>query len=146
MSTKPLDSIKQAVAVITKIFKINETHLAGFLGVSEKSLNDWKKRGMGDIPPKAKRLVRLFEVVQYLQNKHGEIPEASYKNLIENGRITIDPNDHDDGTTSLLSYICAEPEARAWVPCVEEVVREFIRDHITETEQHREANKSVRHA
>lgn len=146
VSTKPLDSIKEAVSTITKLFKINETHLAGFLGVSEKTLNDWKKRGMGELPPRAKRLVRLYSVVQYLQNEHKEIPEPSYKNLIENGRVILDPSDPEDGSTSLISYICAEPEATAWVACVEQVVKEFVRDHIIENEKHREAHPSVRHA
>jgi hypothetical protein len=146
MSANSLDSIKQAITFITKTLNFNETYLAGFLGVTEKSLNEWKKRGLGDLPPKAKRLVRLFEVVQYLQTRHPEIPQSAYKSLIENGRITIDPNDPEDGSTSLISFILAEPEASAWAPCVEEVVREFISSNIKETEQHREANQSVRHA
>jgi hypothetical protein len=143
MSTTKLDSIKQGVSVIMAAFNINEAHLAGILHVSERSLNDWKKRGMKDLPPSAKRLVRLFAVVDYLQAKHKEIPEPSYKNLIENGRITIDPNDPEDGTTSLISYICAEPEATMWAPCVDEVVRDFVREQITETEQHRESHPSA---
>lgn len=115
-------------------------------GVTDKTLNDWKKRGIGDLPPKAKRLVRLYEVVQYLQSKHKEIPKSSYKNLIENGRVTIDPNDPEDGSIALISFIKAEPEATAWAPCVEEVVQEFKMSNIRETEQHHEAHQSVRQA
>lgn len=146
MSTKSPDSIREAIGYITKALNFNETYLAGFLGVTVKTIDDWKKRGMGDLPPKAKRLVRLHEVIQYLQNKHKEIPESSYKNLIENGRVTIDPNDPEDGSTALISFILAEPEASAWAPCVEEVVQEFIKSNIKETEKHREAHQSVRHA
>lgn len=140
------DSVKQIVELVKKALKFNDTYLAGFVGVTEKSLNEWKKRGMGDLPPKAKRLVRLHEVIRYLQDRHKEIPESSYKNLIENGRITTDPNDPDDGSISLLNFILAEPEAIAWPPCVEEVVREFVSANIKETEQPREAHRSVRHA
>ena len=65
MSKKPLDGLKQAIAELSDALSIRETYLAGFLGVTEKSLNEWKKLGMGDLTPKAHRLVRLHEVVSY---------------------------------------------------------------------------------
>lgn len=127
MSKKSLDSLKQAVAELTESLGIRETYLAGFLGVTEKSLNEWKKLKLGDVTPKARRLTRLHEVVEYLKGKHPEVPGSAYKSLIENGRIVTDPNDPEEGSVSLLNFIIEEPDSKTWVPCVEEVVREFIR-------------------
>lgn len=145
MSQKPLDGLKQAIGELTDALSIGETYLAGFLGVTEKSLNEWKKLGMGELTPKAHRLTRLHEVVSYLKSKHAEIPPTAYKSLIENGRFITDPSDPEEGSVSLLNYIIEEPQSKTWVPCVEEVVREFINNNLRETERVREA-RQVRHA
>ena len=140
------NSMKEAIASITKSLNFNETYMAGFLGVTVKTIDDWKKREMGDLPPKARRLVRLYEVIHYLQDRHKEIPESSYKNLIENGRITIDPSDPEDGSTTLISFILAEPAAKIWAPCVDEVVNEFQKSNQKKAEKLRGDNPSVRYA
>jgi hypothetical protein len=146
MSKKRLDSLKQAISELTETLGITETYLAGFLGVTEKSLNEWKKLGMGDLTPKAKRLLRLYEVVEYLKSAHPEVPTSAYKSLIENGRIVIDPKDSEDGSLSLLNFIIEEPESKIWLPCVKDVVHEFIRNNLKETERPRENYRPVRHA
>ena len=146
MNRKPLDSLKQAIADLTSTLKVNETYLAGFLSVTEKSLNEWKKLGMGDATPKAYRLIRLHEVTGYLKSKHPEVPQSAYKALIENGRIVTDPNDLEEGSISLLNFITEDPHSKTWVPCVEEVVREFIKSNLKEMERSREAHQSIRHA
>lgn len=143
MSTQP--PLKQIIAELTEILNIRETYLAGFLGVTEKSLNEWKKLGLDELTPKSYRLVRLYDVVSYLQNKHSEIPRSAYKSLIENGRFVTDPDDLEEGSISLLNFVIEEPQSKIWVPCVEEVVREFISETLRETERTRAAQQA-RHA
>jgi hypothetical protein len=126
MNTKPFDSVRGAITVMTTTLGFNETYLAGFLGVTEKSLNDWKKQGAGELTPKSKRLKRLYEVIQYIQSQYSNIPNTELKPLLENGRITLDPNDEEDGTTALISFILAEPESTAWVGSVKEAVSDYL--------------------
>jgi len=117
------DSTKEMIHKLTELLKINNAYLAGMLGVSEKSLNDWKGLGLGDLTPKAKRLKRLFEVVVYLKNKHPGIVASDYSKLLINGRVTIDPHDEEDGSTALINFVVSEPDAKIWVGAVEEAVR-----------------------
>ena len=145
MTPKP-DSIKQAIAELTSTLGMNETYLAGFLGVTEKSLNDWKKLGMGNLTPKARRLVRLYEVVSYLNSEHREIRTSVYKSLIENGRLITDPSDEEEGSMSLLNFIIEEPSAKVWTSPVEKVVQDFISDNLRGSESVGEANRSIREA
>ncbi len=121
MISKP-DSTKQMVHFLTEELSINNSYLAGMLGVSEKSLNDWKSLPMGDLTPKAKRLMRLFQVISYLKTNFKEVSHKEYKNVLLNGRIVLDPNDEEDGTTSLMSFVISEPEAKAWPAIVEAAV------------------------
>ena len=146
MNKKALESLKQAINELTGILNMKETYLAGFLGVTEKSLSEWKRLGIAEPTPKARRLIRLYEVVEYLESKHSEVPVTAYKSLIENGRIITDPDDFEDGSISLLNYIIEEPQSKTWVPCVEEVVKEFVSSNMKEMEKVREAHQSVRHA
>jgi hypothetical protein len=125
MEQKTFDNPNQAVTQLTDWLGINETYLAGFLGVSPKSLMDWKKRGSGDLPPKGLRLARLHAVVSYMRDRHKEIPPQEYKGLLENGRLVIDPNDDDEGSISLLNFIIEEPNARVWASAVDHVVKEY---------------------
>lgn len=141
---RDFDNINQAVSELSSWLGINETYLAGFLGVSPKSLTDWKKRSVGDLPPKASRLVRLYEVVCYLRKHYPDL-QKNYKGLLENGHIVIDPENEDEGTISLLNFILEEPNAKAWVPCVNHVVAEY-RSILTAAGKYREANKPIRHA
>jgi hypothetical protein len=145
MLTRP-DSVKQVIANLTAVLNINETYLAGFLGVSEKSLNEWKKLGMGELTPKAYRLTRLDEVIAYLKKNHSEVPASVYKSLVENGRIVTDPTDPEDGSISLLNFIIEDPKAKVWTSSVEEVVKGFISDNLQGSEPVREANQPIRKA
>ena len=146
MERMSFDTPSQAVAQLCELLGVNETYLAGFLGVTSKSLADWKKRQVGDLPPKGHRLIRLYEVVAYLRERHSEIPTKDYKGLLENGRFTVDPAETDeDSTISLLNFIIEEPRARAWVPCVDQVAREY-QHYLRTSGQLRETNRPVRHA
>lgn len=138
------DNPNQAITELSGWLGINETYLAGFLGVSPKSLTDWKKRSVGDLPPKAYRLIRLYEVVCYLRKHHPDL-QREYKGLLENGHLVIDPENEDEGTISLLNFILEEPNARVWVPCVEQVVLQY-RNILTAAGKLREAHRPVRHA
>ncbi|MBY0472112.1 hypothetical protein K2X30_13175 [bacterium] len=142
---KNFDTPNQVVTQLTEWLGIGETYLAGFLGVSSKSLADWKKRGTGDLPPKAHRLVRLYEVISYLKKRHANLPQREYKGLLENGRLVIDPNDEDEGSISLLNFILEEPNAKVWAPCVDQVVEEY-RNILSAAGKLRETNRTVRHA
>lgn len=121
------DSVKQAISTLTETLRINEAHLAGMLNVTEKSLHEWKKLGVGELTPKAKRLKRTYEAVAFIKNNFSaDINTSEIKNVLENGRITIDPNDEEDGTTALISFIRAHPETDVWVPSVKEAVSDYL--------------------
>lgn len=145
MEKNLFDTPNQAVGQLMEWLGINETYLAAFLGVTPKSLTDWKKRGIADLPPKAHRLVRLYEVVSYLRKRHPDLPLREYKGLLENGRLTIDPDDEEEGTISLLNFIIEEPDAKAWAPCVEQVFTEY-QNVLRAAGRLRETNRSIRNA
>lgn len=46
------------------------------------------------------------------------------KNILENGRLVIDPNDDEEGSM-LLGFIVEEPTARVWASCVDQVVEDY---------------------
>lgn len=99
----------------------------------------------GDLTPKAHRLTRLRDVVTYLQKSHSEIQKGSIKSFIENARVTIDPTDVEEGSTTLLNLIIEEPESRTWVPCVEEAIKNYGGSFIGSGQAH-ETHRSVRQA
>lgn len=146
MSSHQFDSTRQAIIYLMKTLGIsNDSYLAGFLGVSEKSLHLWKTLAPGELTPKAKRLKRLFEVVNYLESEFPKMPKAQYKSFIESARITIDPNDDEDGTTALITFILEEPESKAWVGSVREAVENYFGDkYMSIKESPSEAHTSVR--
>lgn len=125
MKAQAFDHPAQAIAELINWLGISDTHLAGLLGVTPKSLADWKKRAPGELPPKAGRLVRLYEVVHYLQKRHPEFSSNTLKNILENGRLVIDPSDDEEGSMSLLGFIVEEPTARVWASCVDQVVEDY---------------------
>ena len=119
------DSSSLAISKIAELLGINETNLSLVLGVTPKTLSDWKKRQPGELPPKASRLVRLFQVLSYLEKTHPEVPKRELKGLLENGRLIFDPSDEDDGSISLLNFIISEPRALVWAPLVETIVDQY---------------------
>lgn len=148
MSSHQFDSTRQAISYLMKTLGMNnDAYLAGFLGVSEKSLHLWKPLGVGELTPKAKRLKRLFEVVNYLESEFPKMPKVQYKPFIESARITIDPNDDEDGTTALITFIIEEPESKAWVGSVREAVENYFGDkYMSPKEPRREAHSPIRQA
>jgi hypothetical protein len=146
MSSHQFDSTRGAIVHLTSSLGINDAYLAGFLGVSEKSLHSWKPLGAGELTPKAKRLKRLFEVVSYLESNFPKIPKVKYKSFLESARITIDPSDDEDGSTALITFILEEPETKAWVGSVREAVENYFNNEFISTKEPlSEAVGSVRH-
>lgn len=146
MNSHQFDSTRGAISYLTSLLGINEAYLAGFLGVSEKSLHSWKPLGAGELTPKAKRLKRLFEVVNYLENKFPNIQKKKYKSFLESARITIDPSDEEDGSTALITFIIEEPESSAWVGSVREAVENYFSEaDISIKESLSETTAPVRH-
>lgn len=145
MGSHIFDSTRGAITYLTTTLGINDSYLAGFLGVSEKSLHSWKPLGPGDLTPKAKRLKRLFEVVSYLESEFPKIPKARYKSFLENSRITINPNDEDDGSVALITFIIEEPDTKAWVGSVREAIENYFgEEYLNTKEPRRETAASIR--
>ena len=131
------DSTKRMIAEITSVFQVSETYLAGFLGVTEKSLNEWKRLPMGDLTPKAYRLTQLHKVMLHLQSKHPTVSANMYKSLIENGRVPFDSGDEDYNSIPLIGLIKADPESKLWMACVDHVINEYKQNTPTAPEMWR---------
>ncbi len=125
---KKLDSVRQALEELKEALGLSHDYLAGLLGVTGRSLDEWKKKGMGDLRGKVQRLIRLHQVLHYVENNPRRIQKKDLRNFLENARITVDPDDEEDGTVSLINYIIHEPEATTWVACVKEAVSDFFGD------------------
>lgn len=138
------NNTKQMIAEITAVFQVTETYLAGFLGVTEKSLNEWKRIPMGELTPKAHRLTQLHKVMLHIQSKHPTVPASLYKSLIENGRVPFDSGDEDYSSISLIGLIKADPESKLWMACVDHVINEYKQNMPNTPEKKaREINRSV---
>lgn len=132
------DGYKHAISVVSDVLEMNRSYLAGFLGVTERSLSTWENLGGGETTPKSKRMKLLYNVLKYISENYDKIPSKDYKFILENGRITIDPDDEDDdGTISLINYILSNPDERYWVSCVREAVEGFIEEDYTTGETDR---------
>lgn len=119
------DSTKQMIQVALDKLHISPTQLAGMLGVSERSLNEWKTLGLGDLTPKAKRLSRLFEVLSFISENYEKMGTLNYMKILMDGQITLDPDDEEFGITSLMTFITSDPENKAWVANVKEAMASF---------------------
>ena len=125
--------------------EIADIPLATMLSITERSLNHWKQQPVGGLSPKAFRFKRLWEVVQYLHLKYPNLTPEQRRSILDNGRVVIDPDDPDDGTTTLISYIIADPKALAYTGQVDEAVKSFMDDEALEKVDY-EAYRSIQHA
>ena len=119
------DNTRQAIESLKNALQMNDSYLAGFLGVTEKSLHSWKSMQAGELSPKSMRLKRLFEVVEYLQEKASHLPQKYYRQFIENSRVIVDTEDEEEGSISLIGFINSEPENNAWVHVVKDAIHEY---------------------
>lgn len=117
-------SPKQIVMNLMDMLDTSPTSLAGMLGVSERSLSDWKGRTLANLPPKAHRLTRLYEVVKMVKTLRPDYSTQKIKALLENGRIPLGGAD-DEESISLIGYIQAEPTAKTWQSCLQSAIEDF---------------------
>ena len=104
------DSTGQMIDDMLETLSVSKTRLAAMLGVSERTLTDWRSKGVGDLRTKALRLARLCEVVAELRKL---APETKPLNILEDGRVPVSADDELDSIT-LLAYVNAYPEERGW--------------------------------
>lgn len=142
--TPQFENTKQAVEQLKKGLNLKDIPLATLLGVTERSLNDWKKRSAGELPPKAYRLKRLWEVLRYMETKYPKLTPTERQSVLNNGRVTIDPDDPDDGTISLINYIKAHPKDVAYTGQVDEAIVDY-NDEEPQGVRSNEAPRSLQH-
>ncbi len=119
------DSVPQAIDMLVRALGRNQTYLAALLGISERTLSEWRSRGVGELPPKALRLVRLKDAVDYLLNQK-KIAATELVDVLNNGRVPISPPiDEDNDSMALVAYLTAFPEERAWMPAVDAALEDY---------------------
>lgn len=128
MSLPTLDNLKQATDLLIGVLGVNRTMLAGLLGVTERSMADWEKKALGDITPKSKRLVLLYQLVRFIEEKHPKIPQKMYREILENSRVVIDPEDLEDGSISLMNMVITDPEEKYWVQIADSAIKEYLEE------------------
>ena len=107
-----------------KLGGISSTKLGNLLGVSERSISEWKRKRMNDIPPKAVRALRTLDVVNEVRKIcPGYSPQEIYS-LLENGRISLGGIDDED-SISLIGFIRANPNVKPWLPQVKDAITDF---------------------
>lgn len=126
MSLSALDSLKQASDLLTGVLGVNRTMLAGLLGVTERSMSDWEKKDLGDITPKAKRLVLLYQLVRFIEQKYPAVPHKMYREILENARVEIDPEDSEDGSVSLMNMVISDPDEKYWPQIANSAIKEYL--------------------
>lgn len=118
------ESPKQIIMILTEMLDVSPASLAGLLGVSERSLSDWKNRPVSNLPPKAYRLMRLREVVNLTKTLRPDYTAQELRSLLENGRIPLGGLE-DEESISLIGYIQAEPTSKTWQSCVKSAIDDF---------------------
>jgi DNA-binding XRE family transcriptional regulator len=103
-------NIKKISKSLQKDLSITEDYLALFIGVTPISLKNWEK----EVSDKTARLLRLYEVVEYLKKSVPTLPQKHYKNFLDNARYVYDETNDEDGSTSLIGFILADPKMKAW--------------------------------
>ena len=99
------------------------TAMQAMLGVSERTLTDWRSKGVGDLRTKALRLVRLCDVVAEV---HRLAPATKPLDVLEDGRVPVSGDDEIDSIT-LLAYVNAYPEEKGWLANVDAAVQDYQR-------------------
>ncbi len=121
-----LDNLKQASEILTGTLGVNRTLLAGLLGVTERSLQEWEKKPLGDITPKAKRLELLYNLIRFMEQKYPKVPAKMYREILENSRVVIDQDDPEDGSTSLMNMVISDPEEKYWPQIANSAIKEYL--------------------
>lgn len=143
MTLPALDNLKQASDLLTDVLGVNRTMLAGLLGVTERSMSDWEKKALGDITPKAKRLVLLYQLVRFIEEKHPKIPQKMYREILENSRVVIDPEDSEDGSVSLMNMVITDPEEKYWAQIADSAIKEYLEEEGYYSRKERESYRTL---
>lgn len=100
---------------ISSALGVTHTQLAAMLLVSERSIYDWARRPVDELPPKGLRLLRLGEVVDELHivMPKNDLDPGRMLAILSDGVVPI-TFDEDSGPMTLISYITAFPEDRGW--------------------------------
>jgi transcriptional regulator with XRE-family HTH domain len=125
MKMERFDSYKQASTTLREAFGVNRTHLAGLMGVTEKSLLDWESRPVGDGTPKSKRLELLYEVTRFINSKFPELESVYYRRVLENSIVIFDHED-EEGFITLMNLIVHDPSVQYWQPIVEKSITDYL--------------------
>src|ERR1039458_5124159 len=119
MQRPNFDSVPQAIDTLIHKLGRNQAYLAGLIGVSERTLSEWRSRGVGELPPKAARFVRLKNAVDYLLTQK-KVAETELVDVLNNGRVPISqPIDEDNDSMALVAYLTSFPEEQAWALAVD---------------------------
>lgn len=99
---------------------LDDNYLAYFLGVTTKSLNLWKHQPLTDLSSKIKRLIRLYDVIEYLKSKDNKLSAIELRYLLNSGKIDL--CDAEDGSSIILiGYVRQYSESNIWKSHVDSV-------------------------
>jgi hypothetical protein len=143
MPLQTLDNLRQASEQLTELLGVNRTMLAGLLGVTERSMSEWEKKSIGDITPKAKRLALMYNLVRFIEQKYPNVPAKMYREILENSRVTIDPNDPEDGSISLMNMVISDPDEKYWPQIAGSAIKEYLEEIGFNLRNEREGNRTV---
>lgn len=112
---------------VSPALDITHTQIAAMLMVTERSLYDWAKRAVDELPPKGHRLARLAEVVDELRVVMPKFDVSSDRMLavLNDGTVPINYDADSDTSMTLISYITAFPEDRGWRANVTAAVMDY---------------------
>ena len=103
----PLDAFVRELNNLSE-FLGGELRVCSLLGISERTLNKWKK---GDFTHKYNRFTQLYRVVKYITVWTDEDPWM----VLNNGRIYFEhPLDDECDSICLAAWICAHPDNDKW--------------------------------
>ena len=123
------ESVTDITREVLSDLAISKGQLASLLMVTERSLYDWTQKSVNAIPPKGRRLIRLYQVIQELD---AQIPKFSLRKdsihkVLRDGRIPISETDEDGGDSmTLISYIVEFPDDHGWVANVKAAIQDYV--------------------
>lgn len=104
-SLGPFSSCRNAVEKSCLILACSKSQLSGYLGVTLKTLEEWVVNDQTSDLSKAKRLVRMYFILEYLLEAYPVASNERYKDILLNTRIIYDPDDDEDGMVSLIGLV-----------------------------------------
>jgi hypothetical protein len=126
-----IDLASYLLSNILEKLAISRTQLAAMLMVTDRTLYDWADRQVSELPPKGRRLARLWQIINELESV---IPEFGLSQdhitaILNDGRIPVESDDDESDSMSLVSYITAHPDDHGWKANVHVAVQDY-RDYL----------------